>query len=435
MSGSTAAKSLLPVPTTEIEPARLCICEHPSISDEDTAGLIMKTGERGTFEGSVHSPANFRVICLCNIGMMTGNAPRQHLLYPTISTYDVGLASTFHSLAYMYLHVIPAASTIRTSPGLAFLRHLRRLSNLHPLLASEQRFPLHLVVGGLLRSGLHWHPLPHLPLDHKSRKRLPQSLTMSTIQNLKNFIRHGKQARDARTPPDQATTHVSNVHAQQHRGYQNYNGGPPAAPVPHTDYAMSDPNVYEHKPLQAAAPRQDYSAAVIDNRNVAAKAGHAAAGATEAQQKREQKEKDYDASVLERIVAEERESKGKLPRYPGLERWTLVEKMGDGAFSNVYRAKDNQNQYDEVAIKVVRKFEMNSTQVSKAFTRIVLDCVPPARPSLETSPTLCVPIRAVTFCTPTSRRRPRRQWRCAVSRSYYPSKPIVAALSTLFSSN
>jgi len=62
-------------------------------------------------------------------------------------------------------------------------------------------------------------------------------------------------------------------------------------------------------------------------------------------------------------VAEERESKGKLPRYPGLERWTLVEKMGDGAFSNVYRAKDNQHQYDQVAIKVVRKFEMNSTQV------------------------------------------------------------------------
>ena len=80
-------------------------------------------------------------------------------------------------------------------------------------------------------------------------------------------------------------------------------------------------------------------------------------------QKRERQQKDYDNSVLERIVAEERESKGKLPRYPGLERYTLLEKMGDGAFSNVYRAKDNEGQYPEVAIKVVRKFEMNSTQV------------------------------------------------------------------------
>lgn len=185
---------------------------------------------------------------------------------------------------------------------------------------------------------------------------------MSTIQNLKNFIRHGKQARDARSPQDQATTHVSNVYAQQ----QRFNNGN-AAQQQHQQYGMSDPNVYEHKPLQAAAPHQDYSVAAVPegNRHVAAKAGHAAAQAVDDKQKRDnrdQKQKDYDASVLERIVAEERESKGKLPRYPGLERWQLVEKMGDGAFSNVYRAKDSQHVYDQVAIKVVRKFEMNSTQ-------------------------------------------------------------------------
>lgn len=52
-----------------------------------------------------------------------------------------------------------------------------------------------------------------------------------------------------------------------------------------------------------------------------------------------------------------------MPKYPGLERWILLEKMGDGAFSNVYRAKDSTGQYDEVAIKVVRKYEMNSNQV------------------------------------------------------------------------
>ncbi|KAJ6106361.1 Serine/threonine-protein kinase srk1 [Penicillium capsulatum] len=54
-----------------------------------------------------------------------------------------------------------------------------------------------------------------------------------------------------------------------------------------------------------------------------------------------------------------------MPKYPGLERWILVEKMGDGAFSNVYRAKDSTTEYGEVAIKVVRKFEMNSNQRQK----------------------------------------------------------------------
>lgn len=56
----------------------------------------------------------------------------------------------------------------------------------------------------------------------------------------------------------------------------------------------------------------------------------------------------------------------QMPNYPGLERWMLLEKMGDGAFSNVYRAKDTMGDYDQVAIKVVRKFEMNSSQVCRS---------------------------------------------------------------------
>ena len=184
---------------------------------------------------------------------------------------------------------------------------------------------------------------------------------MSTIQNLKNFIRHGKQARQT-NPHGDPTTNVSPVHAQQ----QRY--APP--PPPNAQYAMSDPNVLDHKPLQHGnVPGADYSVANVDNRNVAAQAGGAAAKAAGDKQRigeggSVERSKDVDPSVLERIVAEERESKGKLPKYPGLERWTLLEKMGDGAFSNVYRAKETNGSGPEVAIKVVRKFEMNSTQVS-----------------------------------------------------------------------
>lgn len=185
---------------------------------------------------------------------------------------------------------------------------------------------------------------------------------MSTIQNFKNFLRHGKQARAERSPHAEPTVDVSNVHAHQQR-YNNYAGA-----APPTVYAMTEPQ-FDAKPPHTN-PGGDFSAAVVDNRNVAARAGDAAARAVDDRQKREkaaaaaQKQADFDPSVLERIVAEERETKGKLPNYPGLERWTLVEKMGDGAFSNVYRARDNLRQYPEVAIKVVRKFEMNSSQVS-----------------------------------------------------------------------
>lgn len=180
---------------------------------------------------------------------------------------------------------------------------------------------------------------------------------MSTIQNLKNFIRHGKQARHG-----DPTTTVSPVNATQQR----------YAPPPPQNYALSDPNVLDHKPLQHGhVPAADYSVAGgTDNRNIAAQAGGAAAKAADHKHKKEvqggsvERSKDLDPSVIERIVAEERESKGKLPKYPGLEKWTLVEKMGDGAFSNVYRAKDASGKGPEVAIKVVRKFEMSSSQVS-----------------------------------------------------------------------
>ncbi len=185
---------------------------------------------------------------------------------------------------------------------------------------------------------------------------------MSTIQNLKNFIRHGKQARAPNPPHADPTTTVSPVHAQQQR-YQHAS--------PQKQNPITDPNVLDHKPLQASSiPIGGYSVANVDNRNVVAQAGGAAAKAANEKQDKQQRvanaarEQDLEPSVLERIVTEERESMGQLPNYPGLERWTLREKMGDGAFSNVYRAKDNTNQLGEVAIKVVRKFEMNSSQVS-----------------------------------------------------------------------
>jgi hypothetical protein len=177
---------------------------------------------------------------------------------------------------------------------------------------------------------------------------------MSAIQNLKNFIRHGKQARAANPPHGDPTTIISPVHAHPQQRQ--------AQPAEH--HAISDPYVNPTAQHGAALPVDDYPATNVGNRNIAAQAGGNAAKAVGDGQRLDGTAKNYDNAVLERIVAEEREIKGKLPRYPGLERWVLVEKMGDGAFSNVYRARDSTGELGEVAIKVVRKFEMNSTQVS-----------------------------------------------------------------------
>jgi hypothetical protein len=171
----------------------------------------------------------------------------------------------------------------------------------------------------------------------------------------------GKQGRTANQPQDDPTTHVSPVNVHHQHQNRNYDYA-----APPNNYANTDPNMMAHQAHQVLGG-DAYSAADIDQRNRGAQAQNAAAHQAEKQQK---KGKKVDQEELKRIVAEENESKGKLPRYPGLERWQLVEKMGDGAFSNVYRARDLDGEIGEVAIKVVRKFEMNSSQVSIWHDRV-----------------------------------------------------------------
>jgi hypothetical protein len=144
---------------------------------------------------------------------------------------------------------------------------------------------------------------------------------MSTIQNIKNFIRHGKQARLV-TPHSEPTTDVSTIHAEPQR-------------QPIGQYSPA---------LEAFGPE----------------------GRANAVHKPDSQVRQDRSVEIERLVAEENMNRSKMPKYPGLERWILVEKMGDGAFSNVYRARDSTTEYGEVAIKVVRKFEMNSNQVGSA---------------------------------------------------------------------
>ncbi|KAI0426041.1 CAMK/CAMK1 protein kinase [Xylaria sp. FL1042] len=173
---------------------------------------------------------------------------------------------------------------------------------------------------------------------------------MSTIQQLKNFIRHGKQAR----------AHYSDSAAKKQD----------QSPPPAAHEVMANPTEpapvagdEKHMPLPDA-----YSAYPGDNQNRVAQADGVAAHHAEANQSasssnsRSKKAPDVH---LAKIIQEENESRSKFPRYPGLERWELLEKMGDGAFSNVYRAKDRQGDAGEVAIKVVRKFEMNNMQGHK----------------------------------------------------------------------
>ncbi|QGI76632.1 unnamed protein product [Fusarium fujikuroi] len=151
---------------------------------------------------------------------------------------------------------------------------------------------------------------------------------MSTIQQLKNFIRHGKQARAAAPEEAPRKTEQQQAPTVQHKT---------ASDPSNTHYARAQEPGNEYGD-------DDYS--------------------------RSKSKKRIDDEKLAKLIAEENASKSKFPRYPGLERWELVDKMGDGAFSNVYRARDTTGQQGEVAIKVVRKYEMNSMQRSNILKEV-----------------------------------------------------------------
>ncbi|KAG4303072.1 hypothetical protein PCK1_000738, partial [Pneumocystis canis] len=59
----------------------------------------------------------------------------------------------------------------------------------------------------------------------------------------------------------------------------------------------------------------------------------------------------------------------RLPKYVGLEKYTLIEKMGDGAYSDVYKAICNDSK-EYVAIKVIRKYKLNYSQKVSVFKEI-----------------------------------------------------------------
>ncbi|KAG5986994.1 hypothetical protein E4U43_005270, partial [Claviceps pusilla] len=185
------------------------------------------------------------------------------------------------------------------------------------------------------------------------RRHLCLTAAMSTIQQLKNFIRHGKQAR---------TVHLND---ESLRKNDSAAAQPPPQPTDDKKLNISDPSLHQHIPPRE--PREAYSGVPGDGANRVAQAAHAAAHRVEQHQDIQDKSrsastKRVDDASLAKLVAEENASRSKFPRYPGLERWDLIEKMGDGAFSNVYRARDLQGDAGEVAIKVVRKYEMNNAQ-------------------------------------------------------------------------
>ncbi|KAG8724878.1 hypothetical protein FRC12_024261 [Ceratobasidium sp. 428] len=164
--------------------------------------------------------------------------------------------------------------------------------------------------------------------------------TGAVMDAFKNLIRHGKHAR---APAGQAASPVVTDHHHQATPRRDR----------HDDGATASRTSRDRERERERAERAERERqSAQEKAQIQMPSQHDSMPAPEA--------KNYSREA-EMIVAEEREAASKMPQFPTLERYRMVEKMGDGAFSNVYKAIDLQTG-KKVAVKVVRKFEMSSSQ-------------------------------------------------------------------------
>ncbi|KAG0223790.1 hypothetical protein BGW41_005359 [Actinomortierella wolfii] len=184
------------------------------------------------------------------------------------------------------------------------------------------------------------------------------------LEQLKNFIRHGKNGKQM-TARDSGTSLETSHKSKSRGGSRNtspsrtlYSASAPASSLASATFAAREASETPRQQddgknssgnnAQVNSSKHHQQSQPQENTSSAAAAAAAAAPTT-------------TTEAASRIVAEEKEQKSKMPVYPGLERYRLLEKMGDGAFSNVYKAHDTKMDR-VVAVKVVRKFELNSHQ-------------------------------------------------------------------------
>jgi len=179
---------------------------------------------------------------------------------------------------------------------------------------------------------------------------------MPVIDAFKNLIRHGKHAQSAPAASSSSSSSANPSSVLPTTTNTDSIGSSQSQSQSQSQASRHSKNVTQQPQQQSNQQQQQQQSQVYGG--VQSK-GTAAAP----KQSDPMVTPDY-RSEAEQIVREEREQKERLPQYVGLEGFRLIEKMGDGAFSNVYKAIDRTSG-QKVAVKVVRKYELNSSQNNK----------------------------------------------------------------------
>lgn len=157
------------------------------------------------------------------------------------------------------------------------------------------------------------------------------------FENLKAFIRHGKQAKEP----------------EYQQQYRQQAPGVADLLALLTSEGFVPVAVPETSPSDALATTHPYA-------NPQANASTQSILATQ----------HYQELALQ-MVEEERAQRSSKKKYPNLDNYEVMEQMGEGAFLIVYKARHLPSDR-LVAIKILRKFQMDSAQKNAVFKEVTI---------------------------------------------------------------
>ncbi|CCG25968.1 Rck2 MAP kinase-activated protein kinase [Candida orthopsilosis Co 90-125] len=190
------------------------------------------------------------------------------------------------------------------------------------------------------------------------------------FENLKAFIRHGRQANDMKRKPG-AAPYATASENPFGSGYQIVDG----AGV----NSNGSPSDLQYQQYQQQFEQQQQVSNGSDGAYAYATPTYSAGGnqsdvtlnePPQQQQQQHQTTQDYD-KVATQLVEEENLQKSKYKTYKNLDNYEVLEQMGEGAFSIVNKAIHKPTG-KEVAIKILRKFQMDQQQKQAVLKEVTI---------------------------------------------------------------
>lgn len=172
---------------------------------------------------------------------------------------------------------------------------------------------------------------------------------LAMFNNIRAFIRHGKQA--------------NNMKAQAELDAE-LNSGP--EPTLHSDLTLGNSSILPsdlEAMLNEIPETEDRLGAFENDDRINRNRDHNA-------HTQGQYANNYD--IASHMVEEERrEKQKKTQKYPNLDHYEVLEMMGEGAFSVVFKARHLATR-NLVAIKILRKYQMDSAQKQAVLKEVII---------------------------------------------------------------